>query len=400
MNVDKFSTNRYKFHPLTLPFNSDVRIMKPHVLDWLKVSLLPNLGPIKLAKLINRFGSPKGILRRYCSLKENADLETRALEIHSEISSLGAFILSSDCPDYPPLLAEIPDHPPIIYVKGTLPKNLDRAIAVVGTRKCTEDGAALASKVAEQIALLNCPLISGLALGIDAAAHRASMAHKSPTVAVLAHGLDRIHPRIHTKLAQRLLDNGGALISEHPPRTEVLPWMFAARNRILVGISTATVLVQSPIKGGSMISARLALNYNRDTYAVAPPKNDTHSTLWAGNLELIISTEAQKIHNMEIWAKRLYAHNSSLRDAVTLSIANDVQSDSGDPTSKDYPQSSPQIPEPCKSIYSEITHNSVETPARLAQTLRVSVRIIRTRLFVLEILGWVRRVPGDRYILK
>jgi len=374
--------------------------MKPHVLDWLKVSLLPNLGPIKLAKLINRFGSPKGILRRFCSLQENADLETRALEIQSEISSLGAFILSSDCPAYPTLLAEIPDHPPIIYVKGTLPKNLDRAVAVVGTRKCTEDGAALASKVAEQVALLECPLISGLALGIDAAAHRASIAYKSPTVAVLAHGLDRIHPVSHTQLAQRLLDNGGAWISEHPPRTKVLPWMFAARNRILVGISTATVLVQSPIKGGSMISARLALNYNRDTYSVSPPDGEKNSELWAGNLELILSTEAQKIDNMTIWAKRLYAHNSSLRDAVSLQIADDVKKVSGDPTSDDYPSSSPQIPEPCKSIYTEITRNSVETPARLAHTLRVNVRIIRTRLFVLEILGWVRRVPGDRYILK
>jgi DNA processing protein len=244
--------------------------MKSDINSWIAITLLPNLGPIKLAQLVEKWGSPQAVLNSKTTFSERKILEEKARNILLKVDNLGGYALSLDCPSYPSLLAQIPDAPPVIYVKGTLPENLGRAVAVVGTRKCSKDGAANASEIARTLDSLSCPLISGLALGIDTAAHRASLAHGAPSVAVLAHGLDRIHPHSNKQLALRLLENGGAWITEHPPGTEVFPWMFASRNRILVGLCAATIMVQSPVKGGSLISARLALDYNRDTFAVVP----------------------------------------------------------------------------------------------------------------------------------
>lgn len=204
-------------------------------------------------------------------------------------------------------------------MKGTIPINIERVVAVVGTRKCTEYGASCAAEIAHELADLGYPLISGLALGIDAAAHRASISKNAPTVAVLAHGLDRIHP-----------------------------------------------------------------------YAFTPPPEARYSRIWEGNLELILGTKAFKIDDPKCWAKQLEA---------TDLIIDSADATPNTPLTHQASSTQPKIPEPCQSVVKEIAKNSVETPARLSKTLKVGVRTIRTRLFVLELLGWVRRVPGDRYVL-
>jgi DNA processing protein len=359
--------------------------MKSNIISWIAISLIPELGPIKLAQLVEKHGSPYAVLKVKTNSSLRRELEHKAHEILSKVDKLGGFAISRDCPTYPQLLAAIPDAPPVLYIKGTLPDNLERAVAVVGTRRCTEDGAAKASEIARTLAQLGCPLISGLAKGIDAAAHRASLAHGVPSVAVLAHGLDRIYPLENRGLAQRLLENGGALLTEHPPETVVSRWMFASRNRILVGLCSATIMVQSPIKGGSLISARLALDYNRDTFAVVPLNG--FSSVWAGNTELILNTEAQKLKDISSLPARLN---------FTVLPCSSLPSKSASDTEAQYV---PEIPERCRGVYDEIVTHSVVTPARLSRSLKASIRVIRTRLFVLEVLGWVRRVPGDRYIL-
>lgn len=352
--------------------------MNETILNWIAVKEIEKAGPTTIGRWREKYGSPEEILRVEATEKERKLYRARALQIQREVENLGGYILSTDCPGYPKLLASIPDAPPVIYVKGKIPSNIDSAVAVVGTRKCTSDASATAAKVSHKLAELGRPVVSGLALGIDAAAHSASLGIGAPTVSVLAHGLDRIHPLANVRLSERILEKGGALISEHPPRTKVMKWMFASRNRILVGLCKATVLIQSPITGGSMISADLALGYNRDTYAIYPL--NSKEKVWEGNRHLFATTVAEKIIDIDAWAEKLGACSEQSKVPVEQS------------------QLSNQMPERCKSVYDIIIQRSVVTPAVLSKELGETLRTIRTRLFVLEILGWVRRAPGDRYV--
>jgi DNA processing protein len=185
--------------------------------------------------------------------------------------SRSMLLLASDR-DFPPLLREIPWPPFGIYVRGAADV-LTRtpAIAVVGTRKATGEGRALAREFGELFAQRGIPVVSGLAFGIDAAAHEGALAGGGITIAVLAVGLDHVYPRSHTALAQRIVERGGALISEYPPGTPALPYRFLERNRIVSGLTAGTLVVEAPLRSGSLATARFALEQNRLVFAIPGP---------------------------------------------------------------------------------------------------------------------------------
>jgi DNA processing protein len=230
------------------------------------------------------------------------------------------------------------------------------------------------------------PLVSGMALGIDTASHKAALLNGLPTVAVLAHGLDRIHPKQNIKLAQRILESGGALISEHPPRTPISKWMFAARNRILVGISAATVLAESPESGGSLISVKIALREGRQTYAFTPPSPTDKR--WDGNRFVIEEGRGIAISNMSDWYRSLLKEVPDLRTPFK-----DVESKVKKVRTS---EALKQIPEKCKSVYIEVSRES-QSPHEISRVLRIEMSVLRTRLFILETMGFVKRLPGDSY---
>lgn len=171
-------------------------------------------------------------------------------------------------PGYPALLAKAPDAPFFLYVKGTL-QDL-KTLAVIGTRAPTPRGSVVASKIAAHFATEGVSIVSGLAVGIDAAAHVAALDAGGHTVAVLGHGLQSIYPREHAALAERILDQGGALVSEYPFGTPLVPRRLFERDRIQAGLSQAVVMVQSKPDGGSMHTAKAALRYGRRLYVPAP----------------------------------------------------------------------------------------------------------------------------------
>ncbi len=179
---------------------------------------------------------------------------------------LGIGLLGFDCAGYPPLLREIPDPPLLLYCRGQAPAAALAAVAMVGSRKATRYGKRTAAALAETIAGSGLTVVSGLALGIDGAAHEGALRSGS-TVAVLAGGLDRIYPSRHRELFFRVIEQGCAL-SEHPPGTVCLPRNFPVRNRIITGVSLATVVVEAGGRSGSLISARLALEQGREVLAV------------------------------------------------------------------------------------------------------------------------------------
>jgi DNA processing protein len=175
--------------------------------------------------------------------------------------------------NYPSLLKEIQNPPSGIYVLGVLPENEKPRVALVGTRKATFQGRLVAKEIAKKLSERNIIIVSGLAMGIDTAAHEGVLASNNQTIAVLARGLDEIYPRQNENLARKIIETGGAIISEYPAGTPALPNQFLERNRIISGLSLAVVVVEAPKESGSLVTARLAAEQGREVFVVPGPIN-------------------------------------------------------------------------------------------------------------------------------
>jgi DNA processing protein len=175
--------------------------------------------------------------------------------------------------EFPPLLQQVPDAPERLYIRGNLPSENTDTLAVVGSRKMSAYGKRVCESLVGDLAGYPLSIVSGLALGIDSTAHEAALRAGLHTIAVMPSGLsDRaLYPAIHRPLAKKILEAGGALISEYEPDDEPKRWTFSERNRIMAGLSKAVVVIEAAEKSGSLITARLALDYNRDVLAVPHP---------------------------------------------------------------------------------------------------------------------------------
>jgi DNA processing protein len=203
----------------------------------------------------------------------NASLSASRQEIEKGLTS-GIVPVPLSSKRYPPTLRQIPDAPPVLFVRGAFDA-LSRApgIAVVGTRKATVHGLTIARRLATYLSSNGWVVVSGLALGVDAAAHEGALLGSEPTIAVLAHGLERASPRMNEPLGMRILESGGAWVSEHAVGTSARPEYFVRRNRIQVGLSAASVIVEGELKSGSSTQAEFCLRYGRELFAVLPDFN-------------------------------------------------------------------------------------------------------------------------------
>ena len=185
---------------------------------------------------------------------------------------------------YPPLLTELHDPPARLHLRGGSPGVLARpAVAVVGARSCSAYGAQVARELAQSLAAAGVVIVSGLARGVDAEAHRGALAAGGLTVAVLGCGIDRDYPRAHAELARRIAEQG-IVVSEYPPGVEPSPWRFPARNRIIAGLARATVVVEARERSGALITADFALELGREVFAVP---GEITSALSAGTNDLL-----------------------------------------------------------------------------------------------------------------
>ena len=204
---------------------------------------------------------------------------------------------------YPARLRECPDAPLVLYYRGTADLNARHILSIVGTRKATEYGKSFCQHFLRELAQL-CPdtlIVSGLAYGIDINAHRQSLANGLPTIGVLAHGLDQIYPRMHRQTAVEMLSQGG-LLTEYLSQTVPDKLNFVARNRIVAGIADATLVVESAVKGGSLITAGIAGDYGRDVFAVPGRLGDTAS---AGCNALIRNSQAVLLQSAEEFVENM-----------------------------------------------------------------------------------------------
>jgi len=193
--------------------------------------------------------------------------------------------ITRDDPRYPPLLSKITDPPQELFVRGNIELLSSACFSVVGSRDITDYGRRALQEVVTPIAT-HFTIVSGMALGADACAHIAALEARRPTIAVLGGGVDdeSVYPRSHISLAHRILESGGCIVSEYPPGEQPRPYYFPARNRIVVGLSCGVLIAEAAQKSGTMITARLALDYNRDVYAIP---GSIFSKLSAGTNELI-----------------------------------------------------------------------------------------------------------------
>ncbi|MDP3052886.1 MAG: DNA-processing protein DprA [bacterium] len=192
--------------------------------------------------------------------------------------------ITSKDSSYPFLLKQISDPPANLYILGNLSNEKLPHLAIVGTRKATPNGCLIARTLARELSEAGCVIVSGLAMGIDTAAHEGVVAAKGKTLAVLGNGLNKIYPSQNKNLAEKILELDGAIISEYAPDEPAFPSNFLARNRIVSGLCLATIVVEAPERSGSLVTARLALEQNREVFIVPGPANHYN---YAGSHRLI-----------------------------------------------------------------------------------------------------------------
>ncbi len=250
------------------------------------LNLRPELGPTRLLKILNSFDSFKdayfakhtdylncGLEPTLAEIILNHRLKTDPAAEAEKLKQCGINIFTYKDPNYPKLLLEISKFPPLLYVRGAMEMADEACVAVVGTRNITTYGLSVIPDLVDPLVDAGVTIVSGMAFGVDSQAHGRSVAKRRRTIAVLGGGLDdkSLYPKHHQLLAQEILDAGGALISEYPPGTPNFKQNFVARNRIISGISIGTLVIECDIESGSLITAKHALEQNRQVYAVPGP---------------------------------------------------------------------------------------------------------------------------------
>ena len=252
-----------------------------HLVSTLRLALVPGVGPKMRRALLERFGSPQAVLEAAPSelrsvhgvgpkLTEKIVAARREIDAEGEIAlcrQRGIQIVVDTDDGYPPLLGEIHDPPGVLFVRGQLKPQDGMAIAIVGTRHPTQYGLRQAERLAGSLARAGLTIVSGLARGIDGAAHRGALAAGGRTLAVLASGVLNIYPPEHDKLAEEIAARG-AVLSESPPRAEPLAGTFPQRNRIISGLSLGVIVVEAGESSGALITARHAMEQGREVFAV------------------------------------------------------------------------------------------------------------------------------------
>ncbi len=263
--------------------------------DWVALNMTIGIGPRAAARLLERFGSAESVfaatrseLNQLRILPEAIDsilardLHQRAEAEIQKVRELGDDILVLDDGVYPALLREIYDPPIVLYVKGAWARCLEQpCVALVGSRRCSTYGQNAALMLARDLAQRGMTIVSGFARGIDAAVHRGALEAGGRTIAVLGTGIDECYPRDHRKLGQEILDHGGAMVSQFPLGTPPVSENFPYRNRIISGLSLGVVVVEAAENSGSLITARLAIEQNREVWAV--PGNITSRNSFGSN---------------------------------------------------------------------------------------------------------------------
>ena len=376
----------------------------PDIGKWLRLIRADGLGPTTFSKIIKRFGSADRALG--ASVSELAKIDgvgfktaeqiaaTRGkFDVTAEIEKaqkLGIWIINLEDKRYPPALKQIYDPPPVLYIKGNLSREDNLAISIVGSRLCSLYGQEQSSRLAHFLSSAGFTICSGMARGIDSAAHQGALSAGGRTIAVQGCGLANIYPQENKKLFE-LIAESGACISELPLGYEPLSENFPPRNRIIAGLSLGTIIVEAGLHSGALITARLALEYNREVMAV-PGKID--SPLSKGTHQLI-KQGAKLVESVEDVMEALGYIGEQLEDHV--SAAAEKAAANGETPLFDIKEL--KLSKDERRIYEYLNKEPLHVEQIIADT-DLTAGNVNAGLVSLRLKGLIKQLPGSLFVKK
>ena len=374
--------------------------------DWIALNMTPGVGSRVTARLLEHFGSAEAIFdapRRELALLRlpletvesivSRELHARAETEIDRVRKLGGDILVLDDGIYPTLLRETYDPPVVLYVKGAWAECLERpCVAIVGSRRCSTYGQNAALMLSRELAQRGVTIISGLARGIDAAAHRGALEAGGRTVAVMGTGLDQVYPRDHKKLTDEILNHAGALVTQFPLGTPPVSENFPYRNRVISGLSLGVVVVEAAENSGSLITARLAMEQNREVFAV--PGNITSRNSFGTNY-LIKGAGAKLVQQWQDIAGELPPEI-----ATQLLPPPSKKSRKKGELVDQLALSPPDLSDHERAVFKLL---STDTPVQidaLAEGTTLSITQLTSALLALEMRELIRALPGMCFVRK
>ncbi len=355
------------------------------------LSLVPNIGAVHARTLIDHYGDAGTVFKTKKGLLEKTEgigyIRARNIKdfnnfkcVSEEIAfiqkyNIDALFLTDE--KYPKRFLNCYDPPTVLYYRGTADLNCSRMLAVVGTRMNTDYGKQVTEQLVKELAALDIVIVSGLAFGIDAIAHKTALRCTMPTVGVVGHGLSTIYPSQHHTLAKEMIRQGG-LLTEFTSKTKPDKHNFPIRNRIVAGITDATVVVETSMKGGSMITAEMANSYNRDVFAIPGKTTDIKSTgcnyLVKSNKAILLTDSKQLIETLG-WEEKKKKPVKLQRD-LFISLSND------------------------EKIVTEIIKERETVPIdELHYLSKLSTSALAAAILNLEFQGVIASLPGKNYKL-
>ena len=355
---------------------------------WLALKFVPRLSIQKKLRLVEGFGLPQlfsdtfdlskiPLTDKQKSAFLNPDRQ-KINKIIEESADCTSIIVTYDDEDYPERLKEIHDPPLVLFVRGNSKLLNHNQVAIVGSRHSTCTGNDIAERFAFELSQNGVTVTSGLALGIDARAHKGAVSEEGKTIAIVATGLDSVYPQRHKKLFKEIIENGGAIVSEFPPQTPPRAGHFPKRNRIISGMSAGVVVVEAKIKSGSLITAKSALEQNREVFAVpgsvySEQSQGCHYLIQQG--AKLVTCCADILEELPDFELHLKKQQTKLSSDLKESVKSGKQDLFLDPL--------------LASVGYEITPIDV-----VVSRSKLPTDVVITRLTVLELKGAISAVPG------
>jgi DNA processing protein len=353
---------------------------------WLRLHLTPGLGRTYLLRLMEAFGSPDRILtappqkwQQYAGIRPEVAKAVPAAshlavrEAAKALAKTEAHLIALSDHRYPPLLKTIHDPPALLYLRGQLPPA--EAFAIVGSRRSSESGRRITGNLSRELAERGIGIISGLARGIDTAAHQGALDGNGYTAAVLGCGIDRIYPPENARLLHRILDQGGGILSEYPPGAPPLAGHFPGRNRIISGLSRGVMVVEAAEESGSLITADFALEQGREVFAVPGPVLSDNSRgvnrLLKDGARLV--TESSDIIAL-LWPQTLHPKVRRQQDTFAE-----------------------HLPEADRRVYQQLGDDPLHID-ELGRACGLTPMELSAILLHLELAGGVEQLPGKHYV--
>ena len=369
--------------------------------SWLKLIRADGVGPAIFGRLIKRFGTAERALG--ASVAELAKVNGLGFKTAERIAAtrdkfdpkpelelahkLGVYLINLDDERYPPVLKRIYDPPPVLYVKGSLTRDDNLAISIVGSRRCSLYGQEQSSRFAHFLASAGFTICSGMARGIDTAAHQGALSARGRTIAVQGCGLATIFPPENKKLFE-LIAESGACLSELPLKYEPLRENFPPRNRIIAGLSLGTIVIEAALRSGALITARAALDYDREVMAV-PGKIDSPLSKGAHQL---IKQGARLIESVEDVTEALGHIGEQLTEHVGIAAANAAER--AEKTLFDASQL--KLSDAERKIYDCLNSEPKHVEQVIAET-NLAAGVVSATLISMRLKGLIKQLPGSMF---